>query len=171
MCTAPTRDAPIPDWLPALLHGGLSESCVSSRSGGDAPQSWKDASGGNSGCVRAPKSEVEFAVQSVKLLVCLSSPRIGFDNAILRAKRVLRFLQRAKRAGGQCCENRGAEAGDVRFGNEHGFIQHIGVNAIQHFIFLRDAAGIDDPADWDAMLFHAFQDNAGVEGRALNRCE
>src|SRR5713226_6003445 len=111
MCTAPTRDAPIPDWLPTLLHGGLSGSCVASRGGGDAPQSWKDAACGNRGCVRGSESEVEFAVQSVKLFVCLSRFGIGFDDAILGAERVLCFFQRAKRVGGQRGENGGAEAG------------------------------------------------------------
>ena len=53
-------------------------------------------------------------------------------------------------------------------GIEHGLVEHVGVDTIEHFVFLRDATGVDHATDGNAVLFHALEDDAGVEGSAFD---
>ena len=53
-------------------------------------------------------------------------------------------------------------------GHEHGLVEHVGVDLIEHGVVLRDAAGVDDALDGDAVLGHALEDDAGVEGGAFD---
>ncbi len=53
-------------------------------------------------------------------------------------------------------------------GNEDGLAEDVGVDLVEDGVVLRDAAGVDDAVDGDAVFGHAFEDDAGVEGGAFD---
>ena len=52
--------------------------------------------------------------------------------------------------------------------HENGLAEHVGVDLVEHGVVLRNAAGVDDALDGDAVLGHALKDDAGVEGGAFD---
>ena len=54
------------------------------------------------------------------------------------------------------------------FGHQDGLAQHVGVHLVEHRVLLRNAAAVDDAADGHAVLLHALQDDARVEGGAFD---
>src|SRR5690348_2855176 len=134
---------------------------------GEADEGGEDVAEGGGGA-GAAEIEVEAAIESVELVVHGLGRGIRAKNIVRGADFLLRFLDGAERAGGEKRENGGAEAGDFAAGNENGAAKDIGVNLIEHGIFLRDAAGIDDALDFDAVFGHAIEDDARVEGGAFD---
>ena len=65
-------------------------------------------------------------------------------------------------------KDRRAQAGHIALGNQDGFPYHVGVHLIEHGIALRNTAAVDDAAHRHAVLFHAFENHAGVESGALD---
>jgi hypothetical protein len=51
------------------------------------------------------------------------------------------------------------------------FSQHVSIDLIESGILLRNAAGIDNPAHWHAVLDHALQNNARMERSPFDRGE
>ena len=87
---------------------------------------------------------------------------------MLGAHLLLRGFDGREDAGGELREDAGAEAGGRRGGHEHGLVEHVGVDLVEHGVVLRDAAGVDDALDGHAVLGHALEDDAGVEGGAFD---
>ena len=81
---------------------------------------------------------------------------------------VLRLLDRLERAGREEREDRRAQAGDIALRHQHRLVQHVRVDLIEHLVLLRDAAAVDDAADRHAVLFHALENDARVEGGAFD---
>ena len=88
-----------------------------------------------------------------------------------RAKRLLGCLERRKRARREKGKDGRAQAGDIALRNQDRLVQNVGVDLVERFVLLRDAAAIDDAPHGGAVLFHASQDDASVEGGALDRGE
>ena len=70
--------------------------------------------------------------------------------------------------GRQKGEDRRTQAGDRSFGHQHGHVEHIRIDLVEHRVLLRDAPTVDDAAYGDTMLFHALQNDTRVEGGAFN---
>src|SRR5260370_40428268 len=80
----------------------------------------------------------------------------------------LGFLDRSENTSSEESKNGRTEADDASSGNEDGLAEHICVYLIENIVFLRNAASVDDPANDDAVLLHAIEDNAGVQGGAFD---
>ena len=78
------------------------------------------------------------------------------------------FFDGVEGAGGEQGEDAGAEAGGDAGGHQDGFAEHVGVDLVEHGVVLRNAAGVDDAVDGHAVLGHALEDDAGVEGGAFD---
>ena len=50
------------------------------------------------------------------------------------------------------------------FGHQNRLAHHVGVHLVEHRVLLRDAAAVDDAPHRHAVLFHALQNDARVEG-------
>ncbi len=115
------------------------------------------------------QAKVEFAVHRVKLLVDSGSLRVGFDDTMLGAKRLLSRFDGGKRTSRQSCENGGTQAGHFGLWNKDWFVQNVGVYTVEHFVFLGNAAGVYHAMNGNAILFHSFEDHPSVERSALDR--
>ena len=92
----------------------------------------------------------------------------GGEGAVGEADGFLGFFDGAEGAGGEEREDAGAEAGGYAVGDEDGLVEDVGVDLVEDCVLLRDAAGVDDAVDGDAVFGHALEDDAGVEGGAFD---
>ena len=84
---------------------------------------------------------------------------------------MLCFFNGFERTGGEQRKDAGAEACWRAVGNEDGFVEDVGVDLVENGVVLGDATGVDDAFDGDAVLGHALEDDAGVEGCAFDGSE
>ena len=56
----------------------------------------------------------------------------------------------------------------LELGTSTGPTKNVGVDLVENVIFLRNAAGVDDALDGDAVFGHAIENDAGVEGGAFD---
>src|SRR5271170_4904767 len=142
MYRAQGRGGPVRDWHRVRIRGEF--------------RAWVDCSACATGYLaegwenRAlTHREIELAVEMVESLAGLDGNRIRVDSAIGRAEGTL---------GGF----------DVR---ECAGVEEVGVDLVQDLVALGDAAAVDHAVHGRAMLFHAFEDDAGMECGAFDRGE
>ena len=118
--------------------------------------------------VRPTEREVEFAVERIEPVIHRLSQRIGLINSVRGTDFILRFLHCGESAGGKKRENCGAEASDAGTWHEDGTAKNVCVDLVENRIFLRNTAGVDDAANGDAVLGHAIENDASVEGSTFD---
>ena len=102
-------------------------------------------------------------------IVDLDASRFRQEGFVGRAERILRLFDGLEGSGGEEGEDRGAEAGDVALRDQDRLVQARSRrpgSAVS--LRLRDAAAVDDAVDGHAMLLHALENDAGVEGGAFD---
>lgn len=99
----------------------------------------------------------------------------GFGLGVHRAMRwtesVLRFFDGLECSRRQEREDGGTQAGDVAGGDQHRFVEDVGIYAIENVIALRNSTAVDNAPHRSAMFFHPVQNDARVEGGAFDRGE
>ncbi len=71
-------------------------------------------------------------------------------------------------SGGEQRKDSRAEAGGNARGHQHRLVEHVGVDLVEHFALLRNASSVDHAIDFHAVFGHALENDAGVEGGALD---
>jgi len=104
----------------------------------------------------------------VEALVNFCGFGVGGDGAEGQADGGLGFFNGRVRSSSEQSENARPEAGGDAGGDEDGFIQDVGVDLVEDFVALRDAAGVDDAVDADAVLGHALENDARMECGAFD---
>ena len=121
--------------------------------------------------LRLPNAKYSFRYNPYNSSIGPRPKALGSTTSIFGTQRVLRFFHGFESAGGQEGEDRRAQAGDFGLGTSTGLFSTLRVDAIQRLVLLRDAAAVDDAVYGHAVLLHALQNDAGMEGRALDGCE
>src|SRR6266849_6604548 len=86
---------------------------------------------------------------------------------MLRADFVLGLFHSFESAGREKRENRGTHTDDALARDKNRSAEHIGIDLVEHVVFLRNAAGINHAFYLHAMFGHAVQDDSCVERSAL----
>jgi hypothetical protein len=113
--------------------------------------------------VRPTERQVEFAVERIEPVIHRLGQGIGLKDSMRRADLVLRFFHVAESAGGKKRENCRAEASDAGTWHEDGTAKNVCADPVEHRIFLRNTAGVDDAANGDAVLGHAIENDASMK--------
>src|SRR5579862_4994345 len=114
------------------------------------------------------EGKIKFAVKQIELVV---NPLLGFvrlEDPVRRANFSLRLLDGLKCSSREECEDCRTQAGYAFAWHQYRPPQHIGVDAVQYIVFLRNTAGVDNALDRDPMVSHAVEDDAGMERGAFN---
>ena len=122
---------------------------------------------GGCGAGRAER-EVGVAEEGEEAVVARGLGGLRRDGFKGRAEGVLCGFDGGEIAGGKEGDDDRAERCDIALGDEDWLAQDVGVDLVQLGVLLGDAAAVDDAADGHAVLFHAVEDDAGVQGGALD---
>src|SRR5271170_1538981 len=114
------------------------------------------------------KGKIRLFVKGVERVVRFLCGRLRREDGVAGADFILGFFDGFEGARGEEREDGGTKADDAFCGNQDRPAEDVGVDLIEHLVFLRDAAGVDGALDGYAIFRHAVEDDAGVEGCALD---
>src|SRR6202048_1864937 len=134
----------------------------------DFAQFRKNVSQRNGGGGAGAEAKIELAIERIEALVDCGRLGVRLNGPVAWAEGGLCFLDCLERPGGHEGEDAGAEAGGQGRGGEHGLAEPGGGDLVERGVVLGDAAGVDDAIDANAVLGHALEDDAGVEGGAFD---
>src|SRR5437868_5040669 len=93
--------------------------------------------------VRLSKCKIQFSIICVQRIVNPLRGRLWRKTQMLRTNFILSLFHSLERSCSKKCKDRGTQTGHTLSRHENGTSQYIGINLIEHIVFLRNAAGID----------------------------
>src|SRR5262249_24186200 len=115
--------------------------------------------------------EVKTAEEAIKIVVNALLGRVGFVHTEWRTDIVLRLFDGLESPRRHKRKDRRTQAGHAFCWYQHRPPQHVRVHTIEHFVFLRNAAGVDYALYAHAIRGHAIENDPRVQRCALDSCK